>query len=218
LSPDCPQRFQDRITRAGGKNRYGQPLYKLAWSQSETVRAGGVWPWDRYAGYRRVYVANGSPYPPRQGYWMVMEWKAPEDFGGEAQYFFLHRDETTGLCSLGPYPHYGRYEIATKLVWSMIDNGRLILEPWPLNSAVVDMILPTIIRAKKDSVKRRREFAAAEKIRTERKMEAAIEAMMKDAQRPLLLPEKIDDRIRLMEKQWATFLSNPTLRRGFQQA
>ncbi len=218
LTPTCSERFQRRVTRAGGKNRYGEPNYRLAWSQSETMRAGGVWPADRYIGYREVYVANGSPYPPRQGYWMLMEWKAPEDFGGEDQYFFLHRSDDTGLCTLGSYPHRGRYEVATKLIWSFFDNGRLLIEPWPLNSSVIDMILPTIVRAKKDSVKKRREFAAAERVRAERKLDAGIEALRKDAKRPLLLPEKIDDRIRLMEKQWAAFLSNPTLRRGFQQA
>jgi hypothetical protein len=40
---------------------------------------------------------------------------------------------------------------------------------------------------------------------------------MNSAKRPLLLPSRIDDRIRLMEKQWSKFLKNPRkLNRGIQ--
>jgi hypothetical protein len=210
----CPQHFQDRINRVGGLNRYGQPNFRLAWSQSETMRAGGVWPHDHFAGYREVYVANGSPRRPKQGYWMLMEWDGPETFGSEAMWFYLHRDETTGLSTLGPYPHKGRYKIAVKLIWTTVDEGALQIEPWPLNSAIIDMIIPVILAGRKDSVARRKQFAAAERAQAERKIDTAIEAVMKDAKRPMLLPSKIDDRIRLMEKQWAAYLNNP---RKFEQ-
>lgn len=213
----CPAHFQERVTRAGGLNRYGQPNFRLAWSQDEKFRAGGVWPHDHYAGYRNVYAANCAPVPPKDGYWMLMEWDGPETFGGEAMYFFLHRDETTGLCSLGPYPHKGRYKVAVKLIWTTVDDGVMTIEPWALNSRVVDMIIPVVLAGRKDSVERRRKFADAERQQTERKLSAQVEAVMKDAKRPLLLPSKIDDRIRLMEKQWVEFLRNPTLRPGFHQ-
>jgi hypothetical protein len=216
---NCPAHFQDRITRAGGKNRYGDPNFKLVWSQSETMRAGGVWPEDHFAGYRQVYVANGCPYPPRHGYWMLLEWDGPETFGGEGLWFFLHRDETTGLSTLGPFPHRGRYKIAAKLVWTSFNDGKMEIEPWPLNSAIIDMVIPVILAARKESIERRRAFALAEKIQAERRLEAAIESIAKDAKRPLLLPSKIEDRIRLMEKQWTKWLgSKPRLQRGFQQA
>lgn len=204
----CPKAFQDRVTRAGGMNRYGEPNFRLAWSQTETQRAGGVWGYDHYAGYREVYLANGSVYPPKHGYWMLMEWDGPETFGGEAQYFFLHRDETTGLCTLGPYPHRGRYKIAVKLIWTTFDEGEMHIDPWPLNSSIVDMIIPVIMAGRKDSVERRKQFAAAEKIRSERKIDTAIEAARKDAKRSLL-PSQIEDRIRLMEPQWVKYLKSP---------
>lgn len=218
MNPVCPKQYQDRITRAGGVNRYGDPNFKLVWSQSETHRAGGVWPHDRYAGYREVYLANGSPYPPRQGYWLLLEWTPPEQYGSEAAYYFLHRDETTGLCSLGPYPHRGRYEVAVKLIWTSFEDNRLVIEPWPLNSTVIDRIIPVILAGRSDSVQRRKEFAEAERVRTERKMESQIESLMNDAKRPLVLPSQIDDRIRLMEKQWANYLKKkPAIQRGVQQ-
>lgn len=214
----CPPHFQDRVTRAGGVNRYGEPNFKLAWSQAETRRAGGVWPHDHYAGYREVYLANGSPYPPRQGYWMLLEWLAPEQFNGEAAYFFLHRDDTTGLCTLGPYPHRGRYEVAAKLIWTSFNDGVMKIEPWSLNSAVINRIIPVICEARKDSLKKRREFAQAERVRTERKLDSAIESLMNDAKRPLILPSQIEDRIRLMEPQWKKFLQErPQIHRGLQQ-
>ena len=213
----CPAEFQERITRAGGLNRYGEPNFKLVWSRSYTHRAGGVWTHDRYAGYREVYIANGSPIPPRDGYWILLEWTPPEQYVSETAWFFLHRDETTGLCSLGPFPHRGRYEIAVKLIWSSIDDGKLTIQPWTLNSAIVDRIIPVILAGRKDSIIRRREFAAAEKVRAERKAESAIEAVIHNAKRKLL-PSQIEDRIRLLEKQWSEYLANPVrFQRGIQQ-
>jgi hypothetical protein len=159
-------------------------------------------------------ILKGSPRRPKQGYWMLMEWDGPETFGSEAMWFYLHRDETTGLSTLGPYPHKGRYKIAVKLIWTTVDEGALQIEPWPLNSAIIDMIIPVILAGRKDSVARRKQFAAAERAQAERKIDTAIEAVMKDAKRPMLLPSKIDDRIRLMEKQWAAYLNNP---RKFEQ-
>ena len=203
---NCPESYQARVTRAGGLNRYGRPNFMLAWSQSATERAGGVWPHDHYAGYREVYVANGSPYPPKKGYWMLMEWTPPEQYNGEANYFFLHRDETTGLCTLGPYPHRGRYVIAAKLIWTMMDNGKMDIEAWPLNSAVIDFIIPVVMEAKKCSISRRRAFAAAEKLRHERKIDSAVESLIHSSKRSLL-PSQVEDRIRLMEPQWKKYLS-----------
>jgi hypothetical protein len=216
----CPEHFQERIARAGGRNRYGGANFKLAWSQTETMRAGGVWGEDKFAGYRNVFLANGSPYPPKHGYWMLLEWDGPETFGGEALWFYIHRDETTGLCSLGPYPHKGRYKIAVKLIWTTFGDGKMDIDPWPLNSAIVNFVIPVILKARKDSIQRRRQVAASDKAVAERKLDTALDALMKDSKRPMLLPSKIDDRIRLMEGQWGEWLRGhrPQLHRGFQQA
>lgn len=212
-----PQKYVDRINRAGGFNRYGGPNFRLAWSQAEKMRSGGVWPQDHYIGYRDVYVANGSPYPPQDGYWMLMEFDPPEMFGSETIWWYLHRDETTGLGMLGPYPHKGRYKIALKLIWTSIDDGVMSIEPMELNSSVIDMIIPVIIAGRKDSPERRKAFAAAEKATADRRLNSQIESMLNDSKRPLLLPSRIDDRIRLMERQWSEFLKNPRkLNRGIQ--
>lgn len=214
----CPAHFQERITRAGGLNRYGTPNFILGWSQTETFRAGGVWPDDRFAGYREVYVANCSPYAPRDGYWMLMEWEGPEAYGDEALYHFTNRDANTGLTSLGPYPHRGHYKLAVKLVNTIIDNGTLRVLPWELTSKVIDLVVPTVIAAKKDTLSRRLRFEEEQRQKRERRMVNAMEAVMKDSKRPLMTQEKIDDRVRLMEKQWAAWLRNPRLRKGFQQS
>lgn len=213
----CPKSFQDRVTRVGGLNRYGGPNYRLAWSQDETFRAGGIWPEEHFIGYRTVYLATCSPEPPSDGYWMLLDWQGPEEFGGEAMWDFLHRDERTGLNSLGPYPHRGRYQIAAKLIWSWFDNGKLIIEGWPLDSRTIDMVIPVIRRHKNDSSEQKRRAANQMREEAERQKTRKIEALIKDSKRSLL-PSQIDDRIRLMEKQWAKFLKHPTMRPGFQQA
>ncbi len=208
VNPIPPRWLVERIDRAGGMNRYGESNFKLAWSQSETHRAGGCWA-DRYIGYRRVYLANESPKPPKHGYWMLLEWDAPETFGGEGLYYFLHRDDTNGLCNIGPYPHRGRYKIAIKLIWSTIVDTEMVIEPEPLSSKVVDRILPIIMEHRRDSYEKKMQIIKADRIRAEKQMNDQIDAALKDAKRPLLTQMQIDDRARLMEKQWAAWLKNP---------
>jgi hypothetical protein len=218
MKPHVPQWLTDRILRVGGLNRYGEPNYRLAWSQSETHRAGGCWA-DHYIGYRRVYLANEQPNPPKKGYWMLLEWDAPETFGGEGLYYFLHRDDTNGLCNIGPYPHRGRYKIALKLIWSMIVDGEMIIEAEPLSSKLVDFIIPIIVKARKDSYEKKLAQIKADKLQADRLMSSQIDAALNDAKRPLISQMQLDDRIRLMEKQWAEWLRNPRqLSRGFQMA
>ena len=215
MYPRCPKYFQDKLTKAGGLNRFGQPNYKIVSSLEATFRAGGIWPADGYEGYREVYEANGSPFPPKKHYWMLMEWVPPEQFGGELAYFYLNTNEVNGYCLLGPYPHKGRYQIAVKLTNNIIDNGVMTIEPLPLNAIIIDRIIPIIKTAKYTSFKRRMEAAEADRIRIEKKMDAQIEAARQDSKRPLLLPSEIDDRVRLLEKQWSNWLKkNPDVKSG----
>ena len=210
----CPEWLQKAVERAGGTNRYGEPNFLIAWSGDETFRAGGVWPTEKYAGYREVYSANCSLLAPNPGYWMLMEWTPPEQYGTEEVFRFTNRDETTGLIPMGKYPRKGRYVMVVKLVWSYVQNGRVCIEPWPLTSIVVQRILPTIRQAKQTSFKRRMAFFNGQQAIADRRLESRIDSMMNDSKRPLMSLQKIEDRIRLLEKQW----TNPSrFRPGFQQ-
>ena len=40
---ECPPWFQDELTRIGGVNQYGEPVFRLVWSQNESMTIGGKW-------------------------------------------------------------------------------------------------------------------------------------------------------------------------------
>ena len=217
---ECPKAYQQRITEAGGLNRYGEPNFKLAWSKSETMRSGGVWTDDHYFGYRHIYLANSSTAPPHKGYWMLMEWDAPETFGGNTMWGYLHRDEATGLAVLGSYPFRGRYKIALKLTWNIINAGKMTITPRPLNSSVINTVLPLIKRAKKMKPQARKAFMMAERLQADQKRKSAIESVVREAKSDskLLMPSVIDDRARLLEKGWDKWIKEGrSIKPGFQQ-
>lgn len=140
----CPQVYQDRLTRAGGLNRYGGPNFKLAWGESETMRAGGIWEQDDgnyFRGYRDI-AEDGRPC------WVLKQWKPPEVYGTPAMYFAENLDPNSGFQILGDYPWRGKYETIQPLVWRGLVNGRMVVEHMPLNSLILDMVVPIIIRCR----------------------------------------------------------------------
>jgi hypothetical protein len=154
---DCPKDFQDRLTRIGGINRYGEPNFKLVWSQSQTLRAGAYWPEEGFHGYRDIPRYN-SPC------WLLMQWKAPEEYGSPDLWYFQNEDEN-GLQTLGEFPFKGQYEIVYALIDREIVNGNLKLTHLPLCSFLIDRIVPIIMQAKDVSITRRKEAMLAEKHR-----------------------------------------------------
>ena len=55
--------YQERITQVGGLSRYGEPMFKIAWAQSYTVRQGGQWEaeGETFTGYKDVLLGDGHP-------------------------------------------------------------------------------------------------------------------------------------------------------------
>lgn len=224
----CPQEFQDRLTQVVGRNPYGEPLFLIAWSQTHTFRAGGVWPHDHYAGYRDVFTATGSPSKKLPGYWMILEWVAP--YTSEAVWRYLNRDEDTGLQTLGEFPHSGSYRVALKLQTQEVRNGKLVLESMPLDSQILDSMMPLILAAKDMSHAKRMELARADRVRAEEKEHKAIEDMVGGSRaafkgRDALsfagqrnTNNSVAQRMQLIERQWTQFLNQrKSAPRGFGQ-
>jgi hypothetical protein len=141
----CPVEFERRITEAGGRNRYGNPNFRIIWGQTETCVRGGFWPATdnspEFTGYREVLEGSGVPC------WILQMWKAPECFGTPLQYFMENRDESTGLQVLGDYPWKGRYDTLNEFICREFQNGRLTQEIMPLNSVIIDLIIPIVQQA-----------------------------------------------------------------------
>lgn len=144
----CPDHFQERINQVGGFTRYDEPMYRLAWAQTETMVQGGEWEaeGDTYRGYRRVYLSDGLPH------WVLLRWvdagKSLEmpflPAQGPTSFYAENRCPKTGLQLLGEYPFHGSYKVALPLVAKWFENGQLRLHAYPLDTEIVEMMIPMI--------------------------------------------------------------------------
>ena len=204
---ECPPEFQERLTRAVGTNQYGEPLFKIAWGQTATYTAGGVWPHDHFFGYRQLMLSNSSPSGKGQPCWMILEWHPPQDYGTDAEYYSKNRDETTGLDTLGPYPYHGRYEVAFKLVSQEVRNNRMTIINYHLDGMVLDTVIPVIVESQRMTMRDRLRAIREMEERDERAQDRVVDAIYND-RRKHVLPSVIADRERLIQKQLSYFLKH----------
>lgn len=204
----CPPGFQQRLTDATGLNRYGEPNFLIAWGQTFTYTAGGVWPkphGDGFFGYRQLPIANSSPSGRGMPCWMILEWHAPEDYETPGIYYFRNRDELTGLQLLGEYPYKGRYEVAFRLESMEFRNGRMEKQYYHLDGMILDVLIPAIVEGQRMSLKQRlyrlREADEAREKAEDKKIDDILQAKKRR-----LLPSQIDDRERLIQRQMSDML------------
>lgn len=174
---NLPEHFKERLTRVGGVNRYGEPNFIIVWGKSHTVRRGGTWEQTDgtyFRGYRDV-VEDGRPC------WVLKQWKAPEVYGTPTMYFMENREESTGLQILGDYPWRGQYETIQPFVWRGLINGKMVVEYMPLNSMILDMVVPIILRCQDASLMQRRAALDALEEKKQRDQTSSIEARRLDA-------------------------------------
>jgi hypothetical protein len=174
---ECPEDFQQRITEAGGVNKYDEPMFRIAWQRSETYRAGGIWAGGgqpTFIGYRDIPLS----FDPG---WAILQWQPPEKYGTPESYYVANYDEETGLQILGEYPYKGRYEVVIPLVSKTFTNGVLKIEHMELSSLLVDLIVPILKEAEGISFERRRALMIEEKERRDKEEVGQIEASLQNA-------------------------------------
>lgn len=211
----CPEEFQARIDEHFGLNRFGEPLYKLVWAQSETTLRLGV------DGYEEQLLCANRPC------WSILKWLPPERFGTPDLFYFMFRDEETGKCLLGQYPHHGAYVEVQPLFHKESRNGTLHVQSFPLSHKIIDLMIPLL---HKHRVVTKREIEAARKaaeVHRNTELCSLIADKMADAMPSYLNPvsfagqgnktSAIDRKLEEMERFWKHKgpLVNP--QRGFQQ-
>lgn len=135
---ECPEWFQDRLTRVGGTNKYGQPNFKLVWGQYETFRVGGYFAKDGFVGYRDMPTVG-------EACWAIMMWEPAEMQGSADRWYWDYRDEFTGLCDLGQFPYHGRYRLLQKLVHHELVGSEMVTVRMEPNNFIIDVMVPLII-------------------------------------------------------------------------
>ena len=91
-----------------GLNPYGEPLYRIVFTESRRHLVGGCWP-DGEVGYHWV-----PTYRQIKAFWVLERWKSCLEFAGmsQKQWDRTMIDPVSGWLLLGPYPSRGEYDLA----------------------------------------------------------------------------------------------------------
>lgn len=216
----CPEEFQERLTEVGGVNRYDEPHFVLVWSQgggpNSMYRAGGSWHGPdivSFTGYRDLLVGGGVPC------WALLQWHDAIEYGTPESYYVMNYDEESGLQTLGEFPYSGRYQMLYNLRWCEMKDGRMLFEAMPLNTFLLDTVVPIIVQAKDISWEKTR----AAMLDLKEKEDQADINMIEDVMRSSALPFKggavsyqkqgcrtalVDKKIEAMTRNWNKMMTN----------
>ena len=110
-----PEWFQRELTRIGGTNPYGEPIFRLVWSQPERMVIGGRWA-NGFEGYKLVPSIPGPPC------WALLVWE-PREFNGIPEMWEIEmRDAETGYLQTGGYPKSGAYRLMKRFMHREIER------------------------------------------------------------------------------------------------
>ena len=189
---EAPAWFNDELERIGGTNRYGDPLFKLAWSEDIRMLIGGRFA-DGFLGYRNARVMGKDPC------WVLMIWEGPEVFGDPDLWEFDYRQPETGLLDCGSFPKYGRYRVlkqmlhreaqqreVSEMVWNPIkkrpemrrlQDQRFVTYRMEPTGLILDIMLPMLLAWKRLAPYQKLEALKDRKAQ----QDAALDSKLKDA-------------------------------------
>jgi hypothetical protein len=205
-----PDLLQERITNAGGLNPYGDPIFRLAWSQAEVVIQGGEWEaaGETFVGYREVPAFDNLPH------WVLLQWCPPGISVNmpflppetPTQFYNNNRDPNTGLCLLGEYPYRGSYQLLLPLIDKEFHNGQLFIEAYELTSELVDVIIPVILAGMEVSIEAKMKFNKATEEAEKAKLLQTFEDAYADGVRKETLSSTawLEDKQRKLERDFQT--------------
>jgi hypothetical protein len=180
---ECPEWFQEQLTNVGGVNKYDEPTFRVVWAQGGQpecfYRSGGHWHVDgqpSFKGYRDLLVGGGTPS------WLLLQWEDAVVYGTPESYYVANYDEETGMQDLGEYPYHGRYRMLYNMCWRDISQGRMHIEMMPLNSYILDTIVPIIMEARDISWERTQAALKGIKEKEDQDDMNMIEDLMRDSQ------------------------------------
>jgi hypothetical protein len=111
---EAPPGFSERLARAGGANRLGEPNFRVVWGGSRLTWIGGRWI-DRDDHGNRVRetieLRRVPKYVPLER-WHIERWTPPESYGSPEEWYSRTSEVEDGIRipALGPYPSRGEYE------------------------------------------------------------------------------------------------------------
>ncbi len=111
---DAPAAIQERVSRAGGANRFGEPNFRVVWGGARLAWIGGRWT-DRDAHgnvLREAIELRRVPKYIPEDRWHIERWMPPESYGSPDDWRAQTTEIEDGIRvpALGPYPARGEYE------------------------------------------------------------------------------------------------------------
>jgi hypothetical protein len=215
----CPEDFQRRLTEIGGINRYDMPNFIVRWGMGGEdeckYRAGGHWDVEGLPschGYRDLLVGGGTPS------WMLLQWHDAIEYGTPESYYVGNYDEESGLQTLGEYPYQGKYVLLYNMCWRDMQNGKLNIEGMPLNTFILDTVVPIILQAKEISWEKTKAAMQELKEKEEADDLNTIEDAMRDSAVAFKGPSSyakqgcrtwhIDKKVEQMTRSWNRMVNN----------
>jgi hypothetical protein len=175
---ETPASVQERATRAGGVNRYGEPNFRVVWGGSRLAWIGGRWT-DRDAHGNATREAIEMRRVPKYlpvDRWHIERWMSAESYGSPEQWFAQTTEMEDGIriAALGPYPSRGDYEHCFTLESA---SGEYI----PLSPAACDWIVRAIDWSRRQGRTEMRGAIAAREARRERHVDRGMDDILDDA-------------------------------------
>jgi hypothetical protein len=175
---EAPAGLQLRIARAGGRNRYGEPNFRVVWGWSRLAWIGGKWT-DADASGNAVRVVIELREVPKyfpHDRWHVERWLPPEAYGSPEMWHdqTLEREDGILIPALGPYPRRGEYEHCFTLQGP---RGEFI----PLSPAACEAIVRAIEFARARPAQEHRGAVERREARRSREWESRTDALLDDA-------------------------------------
>jgi hypothetical protein len=173
----APASVQQRIACAGGRNRYGEPNFRVVWGGSRLTWIGGRWT-DRDAHgntIREVVELRQVPKYLPLDRWHIERWTPPESYGSPAQWYAQTTETEDGvrIPALGPYPARGEYEHCFTLAGPA---GEFI----PLTPAASDWIVRAIEWSRRQPGRAKRSALVAREESRARNFDRAADDLLAD--------------------------------------
>jgi len=175
---EAPTTICERIARAGGMNRFGEPNFRVVWGGSRLAWIGGRWV-DRDAHgnvIREAIELRQEPkYIPAER-WHIERWMPPEAYGSPEGWLARTTEIEDGIRipALGPYPSRGEYEHC----FTLEDTRGEFL---PLSPAACDWIVRAVAWARRQPRRDSRQAIAAREMRRERSWDRDADDVLDDA-------------------------------------
>jgi hypothetical protein len=171
----APPAIAERIWRAGGANRYGEPNFRVVWGGSRLSWIGGRWV-DRDASNNVIREAIELRQVPKylpHDRWHIERWMPPEVYGSPEAWYEQTMEIEDGIRvpALGPFPARGEYEHCFTLQGA---DGQFI----PLTPAACDWIVRAIEWSRALPRQSRRQALMAREMRREASFDRACDEVL----------------------------------------